>query len=366
MKMKKILSVVLAMAMVTLSLSACGEKAPDASASGDTAKTDEAAPADDSQDAAADSSDSSGGSGEGLTFGVTVCMITGYYSAMVDAIEATAKEKGIETVLLVAENDTTKQNQQMENLIAQQVDAIICNPEDGTAIAASVQKAMDAGIPVVMVDRMVEGAEPSKQIINDSYELAKELVTSFVDSENAKNLEAPLKTLVMVGSMADSYAVNCLTAHREVIEANPEIFELIAEIPGDWNQDTALKGIQNALSSNPDIDLIITPSDMYLPPIKSALEQVGRWKERGEDGHVMILSMDGDSYGLQCIKDGYSEADAVVDAAACGSWGVDYALKLVNGEEKSDGEVVNFPGFIVSYDNFDETAPNAYSFSELK
>ena len=57
----------------------------------------------------------------------------------------------------------------------------------------------------------------------------------------------------------------------------------------------------------------------------------------------MILSMDGDAYGLQCIKDGYTEADAVVDAAACGSWGVEYAYKLITGEETSDGELVNFP-----------------------
>lgn len=306
---------------------------------------------------------------EKLTFGVTVCMITGYYSAMTEAIEAKAEELGIELVLLVAENDTTKQNQQMENLIAQQVDAIICNPEDGTAIAASVQKAMDAGIPVVMVDRMVEGAEPSKQIINDSYTLAKELVEWFAGAEDAvkaKEAGEPLKTLLMVGSMSDSYAVNCLAAHREVIEANPDIFELVAEIPGEWNQDTALKGVQNALSADPDIDLIITPSDMYLPPIKSALEQIGRWKPRGEEGHVMVLSMDGDAYGMQCVKDGYSEADAVVDAKACGEWGVEYALKLVNGEIEGDGAVENFPGFLVTYENFDEKAPDVYSFGELK
>ena len=340
--LKKSISLVLVVLMLTAIFFGCASK----DTSGDTATSGEA-------------------SEEKLTFGVTVCMITGYYTAMVNAIEAKADEMGIEIVLLIAENDTTKQNQQMENLIAQQVDAIICNPEDGTAIAASVQKAMDADIPVVMVDRDVDGAEPAKRIINDSYTLAKQLVEWFVDSDLAQDLSAPLNTLIMVGSMADSYAVNCLNAHREVVEANPDVFNLIAEIPGDWNQDTALKGVQNALSANPDIDLIITPSDMYLPPIKSALEQVDMWNLRDEENHVMILSMDGDSYGLQCIKDGYTEADAVVDAAACGSWGVEYAYKLITGEETSDGELVNFPGFVVTFENFDETAPNAYSYSEL-
>ena len=50
---------------------------------------------------------------------------------------------------------------------------------------------------------------------------------------------------------------------------------------------------------------------MYLPCIQSALEQIGAWNKVGEENHVAVLSMDGDSNGLQAIKDGYTEADAV-------------------------------------------------------
>ena len=300
-----------------------------------------------------------------LRFGAAISFITGYYSAMIDGIYEAGEDLGIEIVLLNAESDSTKQNQQMENLIAQQVDAIICNPEDSVAIAASVQKAMDAGIPVVMVDRIVDGATPSKMIINNSYDLAYQLVEEYTKMSDCENLEAPLKTLVMVGSMADSYAVNCLNAMRDAINDYPEYYELVAEIPGEWNQDTALKGLQNALSANPDIDLILTPSDMYIPCIESALDQIGRWKKIGEEGHVRVMSMDGDVNGLQAIKDGYTEADAVIDAVLCGRWGVEYAYNILKGTEVEDGATIDLPGFIVNYQNFDETAPNAYSYGDL-
>ncbi|OUQ20289.1 sugar ABC transporter substrate-binding protein [Lachnoclostridium sp. An138] len=355
---KKMLSVILA-AVLMLNMAACGGQ--ESGTSGETADTEESG----SDSETADPADSTAVAAEDLTFGVTVSFITGYYSAMIDGINETAEEMGIEIVLLNAENDSTKQAQQMENLIAQQVDAIICNPEDSVAIAASVQKAMDAGIPVVMVDRIVDGATPSKQIINNSYDLAYQLVEEFSQSEDCANLEAPLKTLVMVGSMSDSYAVNCLNAMRDAIAAYPDTFELVAEIPGDWNQDTALKGLQNALSANDDIDLILTPSDMYLPCIQSALDQIGAWKQIGEEGHVMVLSMDGDSNGLQAIKDGYVEADAVIDAQVCGQWGVEYAYKILNGEEQEDGATIDLPGFIVTYQNFEEMAPKAYSYGDL-
>lgn len=301
-----------------------------------------------------------------VKLGFTVSFITGYYSAMVDGVNEAAGEKGIEVVLLNAESDTVKQSQQMENLIAQKVDAILCNPEDGTAISASVQKAMDAGVPVIGMDREITEATPSKQIIANSYDLAYTLVDGFGKSGDCADLTEPLKVLVMVGSMSDSYAVNCLEAHRKAIEDNSEKFQLIAEIPGEWNQDTALKGLQNALSANPDIDLIITPSDMYLPCIQSALEQIGRWKKIGEEGHTMVLSMDGDTNGLQAIKDGYTEADAVIDAKELGRMAVENAVKIINGEAESDGAYLDIPGFIVTYENFDAEAPKAYSYGDLK
>lgn len=301
-----------------------------------------------------------------VKLGFTVSFITGYYSAMVDGVNEAAGEKGIEVVLLNAESDTVKQSQQMENLIAQKVDAILCNPEDGTAISASVQKAMDAGVPVIGMDREITEATPSKQIIANSYDLAYTLVDDFGKSGDCADLTEPLKVLVMVGTMSDSYAVNCLEAHRKAIEDNPEKFQLIAEIPGEWNQDTALKGLQNALSANPDIDLIITPSDMYLPCIQSALEQIGRWKKIGEEGHTMVLSMDGDTNGLQAIKDGYTEADAVIDAKELGRMAVENAMKIINGEAESDGAYLDIPGFIVTYENFDTEAPKAYSYGDLK
>ena len=65
---------------------------------------------------------------EDLTFGVTVSFITGYYSAMIDGINETAEEMGIEIVLLNAENDSTKQAQQMENL---RRDSSVCTEGHG-------------------------------------------------------------------------------------------------------------------------------------------------------------------------------------------------------------------------------------------
>ncbi|MBP0456737.1 sugar ABC transporter substrate-binding protein [Streptomyces montanisoli] len=56
-----------------------------------------------------------------------------------------------------AQQDATTQTQQMQTLITRKVDVIILDSVDSKSIASSVQKAKDAGIPVVAYDRLADG-----------------------------------------------------------------------------------------------------------------------------------------------------------------------------------------------------------------
>ena len=129
-------------------------------------------------------------------------------------------------------------------------------------------------------------------------------------AEIARNEGKSYKAILLIGSLSDENAVLRKQGHDEAIAANSDVYDIVAEVPTDWNLDTALKGLQNALQANPDIDLIISPSDYLWPPIRSSLEQTGRWAKIGEENHVSVVSFDGDEVGMQYMKDGYSEANA--------------------------------------------------------
>ncbi|MGW0855718.1 sugar ABC transporter substrate-binding protein [Streptomyces sp. NPDC002690] len=62
-----------------------------------------------------------------------------------------------EVVYSNAKQDATLQAQQVETMITNKVDALIIDAVDSKSIANSVQKAKDAGIPVVAFDRLAEG-----------------------------------------------------------------------------------------------------------------------------------------------------------------------------------------------------------------
>jgi ABC-type sugar transport system substrate-binding protein len=287
-----------------------------------------------------------------------------FWVANHDAIVAKAKAMGVGLVEVMAEGDPAKQNQQMENLIAQKVDAIICAPKDGAAIVASAKKAQAAGIPVIMDNRPVQGKfVPALSLLSDNYAMAKAATQWFVD--RAKKEGKTYKAILLVGNLADENAVERLKGHKEVIDANKGVITVVAQIPTEWNHEVALKGLQNALQANPDVTLLITPSDFLYPPIKSALEQVKKWAKIGQPNHVAIVSFDGDEGGMQYLKDGYSEVDAAQSAAGTGELAVEWAIKLKKGE-KPPQPIYRDPGIIVNVDNFKELAPKVWSYGKLK
>lgn len=275
-----------------------------------------------------------------------------------------AKKRGAEVISVMAEGDAAKQNVQIENLIASRVDAILCFPKDSSAIVKSVKACKAAGVPIVMVNRSVSGAVlPDAQVIANNRAMSRNVLQGFADM--ARSEGKTYKVILLIGNLSDENAALRKAGHQEAIAANPDVFKLLAEVPTEWNLDTALKGLQNALQANPDANLIVTPSDYLWPPIRSVLEQRGRWAKIGEPNHFPVVSFDGDEVGMQYLKDGYNWADAAQDALLEARLAVDWAFKLTEGK-RPDQNTVYDEGQLVTIRNFKEEAPKVWSYSLLK
>lgn len=280
------------------------------------------------------------------------------------AVIEEAEKRGAKIISVMAEGDAAKQNVQIENLVARRVDAILCFPKDSSAIVKSIKICQSAGVPIVMINRSVSGdVLPDVQVIANNQALAREVLNAFADI--ARRDGKTYKAIQLIGSLSDENGVLRKAGHQEGFAQNRDVFELVAEVPTDWNLDTALKGLQNALQANPDANLIVTPSDYLWPPIRSVLEQNGRWAKIGESGHFPVVSFDGDEVGMQYLKDGYNWADAAQDAYLEARLAVDWAFRLIEGE-KPPQNIIYDEGQIVTVDNFEEMAPEVWSYSLLK
>ncbi len=280
------------------------------------------------------------------------------------AVIEEAKKRGAEIISVMAEGDAAKQNVQIENLIARRVDAILCFPKDSSAIVTSIKKCREAGVPIVMINRSVSGPVlPDVQVVANNKAMAEEVLNAFADMARPRG--KTYQVVLLVGNLSDENAVLRKAGHQEAIAKNPDVFNLLAEVPTEWNLDTALKGLQNALQANPDADLIVTPSDYLWPPIRSVLEQLGRWAKIGEPNHFPVVSFDGDELGMQYLKDGYNWANAAQDANLEARLAVEWALKLIEGETPPRN-IIYDEGQIVTIENFAEVAPAVWSYPLLR
>ena len=280
------------------------------------------------------------------------------------AVTEEAQRRGAKVISVMAEGDAAKQNVQIENLLARQVDAIICFPKDSAAIVKSIKNCRAAGVPIVMINRPVSGAIlPDVQIIANNQDMAYKVLKSFANMARARG--ATYKVVLLIGNLSDENAVLRKAGHQRALAENSDVLSLVAEVPTEWNQDTALKGLQNALQANPGASLIVTPSDYLFPPIRAVLQQRSRWAKRGEPGHFAVVSFDGDEVGMQHLKDGYSWANAAQDAHLEAKLAVEWAFNLIAGRQPPQ-RVIYDEGQIVTADNFNEVAPNVWSYPLLR
>jgi ABC-type sugar transport system substrate-binding protein len=285
---------------------------------------------------------------EEMTIGVSFpSLMSGTWQATEQHLHAYQEELGFELVQTVADNDVNKQLSQIEDMIAQDVDAIIVDPIDSKAIISAIRAANEAEIPILLFDRPPAAMDGVASFVgSDNYEFGKEAARQLKVFADENDVE--LKVLVLIGALTDENAVNRNDGFQEVAEELS--IDIVAEVPTDWKPDKALDGVTNALQANPEINAIFIPSDYLLPSVLSALKTSDRLVPYGEEGHIMLAQIDGDGNGAKALQDGYSTVDVAHDPLAWARKPVDNAITIIQGGEV-EPEFDLLPGVVGTVEN---------------
>ncbi len=305
-------------------------------------------------------SDSGGGStssasGKQLTIGVSFeTLQTEYWVAGFNAIKDELKQCNFKVLEAVADGDANKQLEQVRNFITRKVDGIIIVPKDAKTILPSIKAANAANIPIVLFNRPadVSAGVKSAAVVADNFALTKETVTYMIGE--AKKTGKKHKALVVIGDLGDINAIGRRDGFEAAVKEAPDVVEVAARVPSEWNQEKAQAGVVNALQANPDISFIFTSSDFLFPSIVSALKSSGKYKKIGEPGHVILGGFDGDAMAYQMLKDGYLDATGVQDVYFEAKASVQAVLDMREGKQVAD--VIKDPGFVIHQANLKEKA----------
>ena len=216
--------------------------------------------------------------------------------------ELTTAAKGVKQFTLqIADGagNVNTQTSQVDNFITQKVDLLLISPFEAAPLTPAVKRAMDAGIPVIELDRKTVG-DPGKEytafIGGDNYKIALEAGTY-----TAKTLIPDGgQVAVLQGLPSSTPAVERLNGFKDGVKQNPKI-EVVAEQAADWLPDKAQTAFAAMLQAHPDIKVVYASNDMMAAGARLAA------KGAGKEGQVKIIGTDGlpgPAGGIRSVAEG--------------------------------------------------------------
>ena len=248
--------------------------------------------------------------------------------AMNAQIAAAAKKYSeFEVVFSDAAQDNVRQIGDVENFITQKVDLLIISPNEAEPLTEVVKKAYDSGIPVIVLDRRVNG---------DSY-------TSFIGGDN-----------VLIGKKAGEFVAKNFPNGCKIVElkglegATPQEerhngfmqglgdaskYDFVFTQNCDWLRDKAITLMESALQAQDEIDVVYGHNDPAAMGAYLAASNAGRAKD------ITFIGIDAlPNEGIPAVISG--ELDVTYVYPTGGEDAIDAAYRLLVKKESLQKEVI--------------------------
>lgn len=253
-----------------------------------------------------------------LKVGVSLSTLNNpFFVSIREGVEEAAKDKDVETVITDAQNDSSSQNNQVEDLITQKVDLIIINPVDSTAISSSVKKANEANIPVICVDRSSDEGEIVSFISSNNIEGGK-LAGEFILEKAGKDA----KVIQLEGIPGASSTRERGEGFKKATDGK---IDLVASQTANFDRAEGMTVMENLLQAQPDVKAVFCQNDEMALGASEAI------KASGKD--IVLVGFDGNEDAINAVKEGTMTATVAQKPKEMGKIALETAVKYLKGEK---------------------------------
>jgi ribose transport system substrate-binding protein len=234
-----------------------------------------------------------------------------------DIKTAAAKHPELKIVFKDAQNDTLNQRAAVEEFISSKVDLLIISPKEAQPLTEPVARAMDAGIPVIVLDRAVLGDKYTCFIGADNVKIGKA-----AGQWIAKRLGGKGKVVELEGLMTSIPGQDRHNGFREGIAGSG--IEVIFQAEMKWLEPNSRTEMESALSRFDHIDLVYAHNDPGAHGAYLAAKAAGR-------DNVIFVGVDAlPQEGVAYVQQGI--LDATFRYPTGGAEAIDTAVKILKGE----------------------------------
>ena len=262
----------------------------------------------------------------------------GWLAAINDSAKAEAEQyDDVELVNPAGTNDANEQVSQIETFINDGVDAIVLLPSDGAALTDVATKAMEAGIPVVNVDREFSTPFAARTtILGDNYGMGVSAGTYACQLIEDEGIENPV--------IAEIAGIDALPLTQDRSQGYADALEACGEkvdnrVAAEFTVESGEEQASNLLQAAPKIDIIWNHDDDQGVGVKAAFDNAGR-------DEFKFIGGAGSCNAMDWIEAGDMEATVIYPPTQAAD-GIKLARLIAQGKSMSDLVQVEVPKRIV-------------------
>ncbi|GLB53582.1 sensor histidine kinase [Neptunitalea chrysea] len=227
----------------------------------------------------------------------------------------------VELMIADAHNDVATQIQDIQSLLDSDINVLIVSPIASEPITPIVKKAYKKGIPVLIVDRKIEGESYTAYLGADNIEIGRTAANYIVANQSGSG-----KIIEITGLKESSPAYERGLGFSQIIRDYPKV-SVVATIDGDWEKGSVKEPLKKILAEFPDVEYVYAQNDRMA---------LGAWEvaqSMGLEHQLKFVGVDGlntPNGGIQLVKKGMLEATVLYPTG--GNEALKLALQMYQGE----------------------------------
>lgn len=269
-----------------------------------------------------------------------------FFVHMMNQMKAEAEKLGDITVIESdGQRSSPKQTADIEAAITKGVDGIVISPNEVDAMAPALQEAVDAGIPVVTIDRRVDAvpgilAHVGADNVKGGEAQGELVMQLFPNGANVMNLQ---------GQSGASPAIDRNKGLHNVLDKAADKYKFVFEDTAGFDRAKGLTMTESALASmqNPPDVIVAANDDMAL----GAMEAL---KARNLTGKVALIGFDALPEALAAIKAGTLTATIEQMPGGQSRGAVDTLVAFLRDGTKPAQQVTLLTPIAITKDNLDQ------------
>ncbi len=268
-----------------------------------------------------------------------------WFVVLAESAAERAEELGYEATIFDSQNNSAKEAEHFDNIMAMGYSAILFNPTDADGSVLNVKRAQQAGIPTFCMDREINSKDAAvTQLLSDNFTGCVKLGQYFVRQLNQKG-----NYVEILGLVGDNNTWNRSNGFHSVVDEFPGL-KMVAQQSADFDRNKAMDVMETIMQANPNIDAVFCGNDAMAMGAYQAVLAAGK------QNHIKVFGFDGADDAVRGIAEGKIAATVMQFPILESRTSADLADEYIKGKRdfarKTPVEVI-----LVTPENVDEFLP---------